>query len=127
MTMLRTVKVTSAATLTVAGIAGCIVFLTGEGLDRAEKWVSIAGVIFSILIGLAGLWLSWSLTRSSRPTDSQRSVRNTGNAVADGRGSRANSGSAGDAEDAGTVSHTGDAEARRGGWANTGRTDEPTP
>jgi ABC-type nickel/cobalt efflux system permease component RcnA len=123
----RTLKVISAAAVTGVGLAGCVVFLTGEGLDRAEKWVSITGVVVSVAIGLVGLWLSWSMWRQAATPADARSVRNTGQAVAVGQGSRANTGWAGVTRGAMTVDRTGNAEARDGGWANTGRAEDSTP
>ncbi|MEV4349153.1 hypothetical protein AB0J83_32245 [Actinoplanes sp. NPDC049596] len=55
-------KTALAALLVVAGVAGVVVLirvLTGEGLDRAEKWISIVGVCLSSLMSLAGLLLAW--------------------------------------------------------------------
>lgn len=121
----RTLKVISAAVLTGAGLAGCVVLLTGEGLDRAEKWVSITGAVVSVAISFAGLRLSWSMRPQATTPAGVRSVRKTGNAVGVGGGSRANTGWAGVTRDAATVEGTGDAEARDGGWANTGRAEEP--
>jgi hypothetical protein len=123
----RTLKVISAAAVTGAGLAGCVVLLTGEGLDRAEKWVSITGVAVSVAIGLVGLWLSWSMWRQAAAPVDARSVRNTGRAVAVGQGSRANTGWTGVARGALTVDGTGNAEARDGGWANTGSAEGSTP
>jgi hypothetical protein len=33
--------------------------LAGQGLERAEKWVSIGGVLASAMISAVGLWLGW--------------------------------------------------------------------
>ena len=56
------------------GGAGAVLFLTGQGLDRAEKWVSIAGAVASVAFGLTGLvvgWLTWRQAQrqaQARPT-----------------------------------------------------------
>ncbi|GAA1649269.1 hypothetical protein GCM10009828_093220 [Actinoplanes couchii] len=51
-----------ATLLVTAGTAGAVwavIFLLGEGLDRAEKWISIVGVILSLLVAVGGLVLAW--------------------------------------------------------------------
>lgn len=101
------------------GLAGVVVFLTGQGLDRAEKWVSLVGVFVSVAVGIGGLvigWLAWRQTPAG--TERRGSVRRTGNATATGRGSTAISGSVGTG--ATVVDRTGDATAKRGGRAVTG-------
>ena len=114
-----------AAVLTLAGAAGVVTLLRGEGLDRAEKWVSLVGVLVSVLVGVAGLALGVITLRrtSSGEGTGDRArygrVRKTGDATAIGRGSRANSGSTG-AGAAGDVERTGDARGESGGHANTG-------
>jgi len=60
--------VTTAVVLVLAGLAGWGVVLTGQGLDRAEKWISIVGVCLSTLLGLAGLVLAWLTWRQGQPT-----------------------------------------------------------
>lgn len=63
-------KVILSVLLVVVGVVGCVVFLTGQGLDQAEKWVSIVGTVASLLVGMAGLavgWLAWQ-----RPVTSPR-------------------------------------------------------
>jgi hypothetical protein len=61
-----------AALLLAAGAAGAIWLLAGQGLDRAEKWVSLVGVVISVAVSSAGLalgWLTWrSTTRASGRT-----------------------------------------------------------
>ena len=54
----------------VAGVGGVIVFLTSEGLDRAEKWISISVGIGSLLLGAFGAVLAWKSWRqaSTAPT-----------------------------------------------------------
>lgn len=46
--------------MTIAGCAlllgGWIVFLAHNGLDRADKLSSVAGVIVTVVLGGAGLW-----------------------------------------------------------------------
>ncbi|WP_141725127.1 RIP homotypic interaction motif-containing protein [Micromonospora pallida] len=43
-----------AAVSAIVAISGVALVLLGEGLDRAEKWVSIAGVLLSVVFGGAG-------------------------------------------------------------------------
>jgi hypothetical protein len=60
-------KVGAAVILVVVGAVGAGWFLLGEGLDRAEKWVSIVGVCVSTALSAAGLllgWLTWRQTRA---------------------------------------------------------------
>jgi hypothetical protein len=60
--MARPLKVIIAVALFAVGLIGCGMFLTGQGLDRAEKWVSLVGVFVSVAMSAAGLvlgWLSW--------------------------------------------------------------------
>jgi hypothetical protein len=69
--MRRSLKAILASVLAVAGFAGVVafmVFLTGQGLDRAEKWVSIVGATLSLALALAGFrlgWLTWRHTGAS--------------------------------------------------------------
>ncbi len=122
--MTRTLKVIFATVLMTAGLAGTVVFLTGQGLDRAEKWVSLVGVFASVVISVMGLVLGWKTWRQGQaPSGSGGRVRRTGNATAVGRGSRANSGSLGAAPGS-VVDRTGHAWAQDGAWANTGE-DRP--
>ncbi len=68
--MKRAAMTVTAALLVGAGVMGATVFLTSEGLDRAEKWVSISGVIVSVALGVGGLvlaWLSLRLVRANPP------------------------------------------------------------
>jgi hypothetical protein len=113
--MTRASTVLLATVLGVAGLAGVVVFLTGQGLDRAEKWVSLVGVFISLAVAIAGLILAWRTT-SAVPAGR---VRRTGNATAVGPGSRAVTGSVGGAQ-GGVVERTGDARAERGAQAVTG-------
>ncbi|MFI6272498.1 hypothetical protein [Micromonospora zamorensis] len=81
--MSQTLKVTSAAALVAAGVGGAMVLLSGEGLDRAEKWVSIAGVVASVMLGGLGLvvaWFSWrrpALTVSASGSSSGNTTAGT--------------------------------------------------
>ncbi|MER6590351.1 hypothetical protein ABT214_00480 [Micromonospora purpureochromogenes] len=61
------IKVGAAAVLVVVGAVGAGWFLLGEGLDRAEKWVSIVGVCVSTAMSAGGLLLgllTWQQTRA---------------------------------------------------------------
>jgi hypothetical protein len=56
--MSRSWKVAAATVLIIIGVGGAVKainFLGTEGLDRAEKWISIAGVVVSTGIGIGGL------------------------------------------------------------------------
>lgn len=55
-----------AVVLVALGVAGCVWFLTGQGLDRAEKWVSLVGVFLAVALGVAGTFLGWASWRGSR-------------------------------------------------------------
>jgi hypothetical protein len=69
-TVSRRLRMIVAGILIVVGIVGCLLFLRWEGLDRAEKWVSLVGVFVSVAIGVAGLalsWLSWRHGQSGQP------------------------------------------------------------
>jgi hypothetical protein len=57
--MSRRLKVIIATVLAVVGLAGCVVFLTGQGLERAEKWVSLVGAFASAAMGVGGLVRSY--------------------------------------------------------------------
>ena len=71
-------KVIFAAALAVTGLAGFIWFLTGQGLDHAEKWVSVSGVGISTALGVAGVSLGWLTWRQSRPVRQPVRVRASG-------------------------------------------------
>ncbi|MFF0150158.1 hypothetical protein [Micromonospora sp. NPDC005203] len=60
-------KVGAAVVLVAVGAVGAGWFLLGEGLDRAEKWVSIVGVCVSTALSGGGTllgWLTWRQTRA---------------------------------------------------------------
>ncbi|GAB7037902.1 MULTISPECIES: hypothetical protein [Catenuloplanes] len=67
--MSRTVKMILAVMLLVTGITGLVVLLGGEGLDRAEKWVSIVGVTASVVLSGLGLTVSWLAWRRPAPAE----------------------------------------------------------
>jgi hypothetical protein len=119
--MNRTFRVIFASGLSLVGLAGAVSFLTGQGLDRAEKWVSLTGVFLSVTIGVAGLVLGWRAYRQAAPAPStgHQVVRRTGDARATGPGSRAVTGTAAAAPGS-IVEDTGDATAHGGGHAITG-------
>lgn len=52
--------------LVVSGLVGCVWVLTGQGLDRAEKWVSLVGVFLSVALGTVGTILAWVAWRHGR-------------------------------------------------------------
>ncbi|WP_431902201.1 hypothetical protein [Micromonospora chalcea] len=120
--MSRTFRVVLAAVLSLAGLAGVVIFLARQGLDRAEKWTSLVGMFVSVAVAVAGLvlgWLTWRQT--SRPAAGSRSgrVSRTGTAMATGGGSTAVTGSLGSASGT-AVDRTGDATAKDGGRAVSG-------
>jgi hypothetical protein len=96
-----------------AGLTVAAIVLSQEGLDRAEKWVSLIGMPLSLLIGVAGLVLA------ARPAGPRAS--RTGDATATGPGSRAVTGVVGTS---GAADQTGKARATGGGTATTG-VDQP--
>jgi hypothetical protein len=74
-------KVITAVGLVAAGavgLAGSLVFLTGQGLDRAEKWISIVGVAASVVIGITGLLLGWLTWRQGQAGTGPRLVSAAG-------------------------------------------------
>jgi hypothetical protein len=60
-------KVAVAILLLIAGIAGFVWFISGQGLDRVEKWISIAGVVTSVGLSAAGVFLAFLALRQPRP------------------------------------------------------------
>jgi hypothetical protein len=58
--------VSTAVVLVILGATGAGWVLLGEGLDRAEKWVSIVGVCVSTATSAAGLILAWLTFRQPR-------------------------------------------------------------
>ncbi len=65
--MRRLLKVIAVATVLAGVSAGLVVVLAGQGLDRAEKWVSLAGVVVSVMLSGGGLALGWLTWRQGRP------------------------------------------------------------
>ncbi|MFI6822522.1 hypothetical protein ACIBJE_16440 [Micromonospora sp. NPDC050187] len=68
-------RVVMAAVLFGVGATGIVVVLAGQGVDRAEKWVSLVVGPMSVALTAAGLgvgWLTWRQSRSGagmRPVD----------------------------------------------------------
>ncbi|NBE81215.1 hypothetical protein [Micromonospora rubida] len=123
----RLLKVIFSSLMVVAGLVGSMMFLTGQGLDRAEKWVSIMGMFVSVALSGAGITLGWwSWRQATRVNAGERvrgaSARFTGDAVAEGLGSRAISGvvSSGLVSAEVIASQTGRAHASNGGVAVSG-------
>lgn len=58
-----------AAASMIVAMSGMAFVLLGQGLDRAEKWVSIAGVCLSVIFGGAGAVLGFLQWRSSEVTE----------------------------------------------------------
>lgn len=77
----RPLRAIAALALFAAGLSGCVVVLTGQGLDRAEKWVSLVGMFISVIIGLAGLalgWLTWLQSRASSSSERRINAQGSG-------------------------------------------------
>lgn len=75
--MSRSLRALSALGLILVGGTGAVLSLTGQGLDRAEKWVSIVGTVTSVALAVAGLGLGWLTWRQA-----QRQTRARPTAVA---------------------------------------------
>jgi hypothetical protein len=90
--MSRSWKVAAATVLIIIGVGGAVKaidFLGTEGLDRAEKWISIAGMVVSTGIGIGGLLLGWASLRVGTPAPAQRIEGSTvGGDVVQARGVR---------------------------------------
>ncbi|MEV0133805.1 hypothetical protein AB0H83_35735 [Dactylosporangium sp. NPDC050688] len=59
-----------ASGLVCASFFGVAWFLTGQGLDNAEKWVSIVGMFVSVCLGIGGValgWLTWRQPQGTTP------------------------------------------------------------
>ncbi|TDB73183.1 hypothetical protein E1165_18110 [Micromonospora sp. KC723] len=65
--MARARKVIIAVALAVFVVAAALwlVFLRRQGVDRADKWVTIVGFFVSTAVGLAGLAVAWPTWRQS--------------------------------------------------------------
>ena len=87
--MSRRPRVIVAVALVAVGLVGCVLFLNGQGLDRAEKWVSLVGVFTSAAMSAGGLVLGWLTWRQAgAEAGKPRSVHAAGaGAVAVGRDS----------------------------------------
>ncbi|MBO4164419.1 hypothetical protein [Micromonospora antibiotica] len=71
------------------GAAGIVVVLAGQGLDRAEKWVSVVVGSGSVVLSAAGLVLGWLTWRQSQTGAALQPVNASGSgAVAIGGDSR---------------------------------------
>jgi hypothetical protein len=118
--MTRSLRLATATVIFLAGVAAamaCAFYLAAQGLDRAEKWVSLVGVLASLGVSVTGLMMGL------RAKAAGAIVRRTGSATALGRGSHANTGSIGGGDH--HISDTGAAEARDGGQADTGIDTRP--
>jgi hypothetical protein len=59
-----------AVTAIVSGVAAILLaWLLGQGLDRAEKWVSIVGVVIAVAFGVASLLLERNRRRHAKPSN----------------------------------------------------------
>jgi hypothetical protein len=126
--MSRTLKVALAAGLAGLGLAGLVVVLVNQGLDRAEKWTSLVGMFVSAGIGALGVFLAWRTLRGTSAGAGSGRVSRTGKATASGPGSVAVSGSLGSSPGT-VVNRTGEATARDGGLAvsgDDGRSSRPS-
>jgi len=119
--VIRALRAAAGGVLAIAGLAGVTfgaVVLARQGLDRAEKWVSLIEVPASLVIGVVGLVLAFRALRGGSETTS--TARRTGDAFAAGPGSRAVTGVTGPPGTGGVADHTGAARAFDGGSASTG-------
>jgi hypothetical protein len=79
--MSRSLNVIFSVVLVVAGAAGalvCGVLLAQQGLDRAEKWVSITVGITSVVVAVTGVWLAWLTWRRTANTSTSVSPVHAG-------------------------------------------------
>lgn len=68
--MRRTLLVITAVVLFAASLAGWAVFLTGQGLENADRWVSVVGFFVNTLLTAGSLVVAWwALRRPTRPAD----------------------------------------------------------
>lgn len=62
--MRRRVLTVIAVVLFVAALAGWAVFLSGQGLEDADRWASVAGIFVNTLLTTASLVLAWLALRA---------------------------------------------------------------
>lgn len=83
------VRLVLAAVLFGAGVVGIVLWLAGQGLDRAEKWVSLVVGPMSVALTTVGLVLGWLTWRQQRAASGTPPVTAGGpGAVAVGRDSQ---------------------------------------
>jgi hypothetical protein len=128
----RTPMTMTAVVLFVAALTGWTVFLSGQGLENADRWVTVAGFFVSTLFAAGSFGLAWSASRAparrrAAPPGADR-VAGSGTAHAAGAG-HANTGietSGGDRP--ARVTRSGDATATGpGSVANSGIVRGPRP
>ncbi|SFF39135.1 hypothetical protein SAMN05421541_109483 [Actinoplanes philippinensis] len=113
----------AAAVLSLVALGGWAVFLSGQGLENADRWVTVVGFFVSTALAAGAVAAAWPASRSpgpARPATTDR-VAGSGAAYA-GEGGRANTGieAGGDGRTA-EVNRSGSATARGpGSVANTG-------
>jgi len=54
--------------LAVAAATWLVIFLTGQGMERANQWSSVLQLFVSPTLTIAGLVVSWLAWRDPRPT-----------------------------------------------------------
>ncbi|WP_433796638.1 hypothetical protein [Actinoplanes sp. CA-252034] len=113
----------TAAALFVAALSGWAVFLSGQGLEDADRWVTVVGFFVTTVLAAGSIAAAWWASRPpipARPAATDR-VDGSGAALACD-GGRANTGIDGYGDDrTAQVNRSGNATARGpGSVANTG-------
>ncbi|MEU4164710.1 hypothetical protein [Actinoplanes sp. NPDC026670] len=93
--MSRTRMVIIAAVLFVVALIGWAVFLSGQGLENADKWVTVVGFFVTTVFAVVSLAVAWPASRPSDPApqaaatdqvaDSSTATADAGSALAGGR------------------------------------------
>ncbi|NJP31833.1 hypothetical protein [Micromonospora thermarum] len=78
--MRRTLSVITAVVLFGSSLVGWAVFLTGQGLENADRWVTVVGFFASTLLSVATAALAWRTLRGPVTTP-QLSVAGSGGVV----------------------------------------------
>jgi hypothetical protein len=120
----------TAVVLLVAALTGWAVFLSGQGLENADRWVTVAGFFVSTLLAAGSFGLAWSASRAptrqraAPPGADQVAGSGTAHAVEAGHANTGIETSGGDRPT--RVTRSGDATASGpGSVANTGIVQGP--
>ncbi|MFC4068649.1 hypothetical protein [Actinoplanes subglobosus] len=126
--MSRTPMVITATVLLAAALTGWAVFLSGQGLENADRWVTVVGFFVTTILAAGSFAAGWSASRPPAPRQPASADRVTDSGTAHaGEGGRASTGieTCGDGRTA-EVNRSGDATARGpGSVANTGVSRQP--